>query len=337
VRQPDQILNAAMPRLALASQEQIESVYRESHLVWGAGLDPAGYRELWDEISATAWMTRHAEFRVWVDDENRVLSSMKFYQPLIRVGGITSRDAVLGAIFTPVSKRRRGHAAAMLRDATRLCRSRGARICLLFSDIGTGYYAGLGFVPLPAEEHWCRISPDAAAWPANWEMHTLRDEDLPDVRKAHDASCRRRPLSVIRDPEHWEFLVARTESFFSRLKDSKIGSRFRVVKRDGSFAGYVISVEGRGDWNLREIGAVDGDPATLEAVFRVAAGHARAAGLRRFYGWLPPELASRLSDWKIRVQPRGRALPMVLPLDATIDESQLRDPRFAFIPYQDQF
>lgn len=326
-----------MPRLTLASDEQIESIYRESHVVWGAGLDLGDYRRLWSEISATAWMTRHAEFHVWVDDRKHVLSSMKLYQPLIRVGGRTDRGAVMGAIFTPASQRRAGHAAAMLRAVIRLCRDRGTRICLLFSDIGTDYYAGQGFVPLPAQEHWCRVPRGAGALPENWELRPLRDGDLKEVQRAHDASCLRRPLSVIRDREHWGFLLTRMESFFSRLRDEKTRSRFRVVTRDGSFAGYVISVEGRGDWNLREIGAQDGDPAIMEAVFRVAAGGARAAGLRRFYGWLPPELAARLPDWNIRVQPRRRALPMVLALDAAIDQAALHDPPSAFIPYQDQF
>jgi hypothetical protein len=141
----------------------------------------------------------------------------------------------------------------------------------------------------------------------------------------------------MRDEEHWEFLLARTSGFFRRLRDTKVRSRFTVVTRDGEFAGYLIAVEGRGEWNVREIGAVGGEPETMAAVLAVGARAAQRAGLRRFYSWLPPELPHRLTNWNVQNQRRRRALPMVLPLDGSIRTDVLQDPETAFIPYQDQF
>jgi len=52
---------------------------------------------------------------------------------------------------------------------------------------------------------------------------------------------------------------------------------------------------------------------------------------------LPPELLSYLSDWRIEVRARRRAVPMILPLDAGVDPAALSSSRAAYIPYQDQF
>jgi predicted N-acetyltransferase YhbS len=326
-----------MPKLVLASSKQIENIYRESHALWGAGLHLRDYTELWNEISNLPWAMRHARFMVWQDDDGQVLSSMKLYRPLIRIGGKTARASVLGAIFTPLARRRSGHASRMLQHAIRCCEKRGDRLCLLFSDIGPAFYADLGFQTLPAEEHWGRIPRTRDVSSAGWTLQPLSEPRIDSVRQAHHDSCLRRPLALIRDAEHWEFLLARTAGFFRRLRDRMIGTRISVAKQNGKFAGYLITVEGRGEWNLREVGAVDGDPDTMATILEIGARKARGEGLRRFYGWLPPELPSRLRNWDIRSQPRSRALPMLLPLSGSVRPELLQDPETAYIPYQDQF
>jgi GNAT superfamily N-acetyltransferase len=326
-----------MPKLVLASTTQIEAIYRESHALWGAGLHLRDYTALWNEISNLPWAARHARFHAWQADDGQVLSSMKLYRPLIRVAGETARASVLGAIFTPLARRRNGHASQMVRHVIQCCRQRGDRLCLLFSDIGPAFYTELGFHALPAQEHWGRIPRNREAARPSLTMQPLSESEIGSVRQAHNDSCSRRPLALVRDEEHWEFLLARTAGFFRRLRDRMIGSRFSVVKRDGRFAGYLITVEGRGEWNLREVGAVGGDPETMVAILDLGAQRARGEGLRRFYGWLPPELPHRLENWEIRSQSRRRALPMVLPLSGSIRPELLQDPETAFIPYQDQF
>jgi predicted N-acetyltransferase YhbS len=326
-----------MQRLALADQAQVESIYRESHALWGAGLTFRDYREMWDEISRTPWAVRNAAFHVWRDDDGPVLSSLKLYRPLVRIGGTNARCSVLGAIFTPVARRGKGHASAMLRAVIRESRRRGDRLCLLFSDIGRPFYRALGFRSLPAEEHWGNLPPRGGCAAPGWRVRALRTEDLPLVRQAHEASSLRRPLALVRDATHWDFLLARSDSFFRRLRDFRVRPRFLAAIRGERVCGYLISVEGQGEWNLREVGSIDGDPATLAAIFRTGARRARGRGLRRFYGWLPPELVPQLDDWSLHAQHRRRALPMVRLLDPTIDLDRLRDPQTAFVPYQDQF
>lgn len=326
-----------MPRLARATDEQIACIYRESHALWGTGLTLDAYRALWGEISALPWAVRHAEFLVWKGSGGAVLSSLKLYRPLVRARGRTARAAVLGAVFTPRAQRGRGHASAMVSAATEAARRRGDPLVLLFSDIGTAFYERLGFRPLPATEQWGRIPRTPGPPSAEWEFRDPSRADLDEIREAHHASCLRRPLAVIRDADHWEFLWARTSSFFSRLDEPELRPRFLAGFRHGSFAGYLVTVDGRGEWSVREVEAREGDPDGMAELFRAGAREARADGLGRFCGWLPPELPPRLEGWKIESQPRRRALPMVLFLDSTLDDAAVADPSRGFLPFQDQF
>jgi len=326
-----------VPRLVLANDRQIESVYRESYALWGAGLTPEDYRSLWEDVRGTPWATKHLSFYVWIDERERVLSSMKVYRPQLRLGGRTSRIHVLGAIFTPDAQRRRGHASAMIRAALERARRGDASVILLFSDIGTRFYEDMGFVPLAAEEQWGHLRADRPSPSGEMTLRPLRDSDAEAVRRAHEASSAAREIGIVRDREHWEFLQVRSKSFFSRLDDPDIRQVSWSATRAGRFAGYLIAVEGRGEWNVREVGAVDGDPQSMAAILRLGAAEARHAGLGRYYTWLPPSITAHLQDWGLRRRRRQRAIPMILTLSDAAVFNRLASPEAGHIPYLDQF
>lgn len=305
--------------------------------MWGAGLDLADYLGLWREISELPWSRNHARFLVWLNDEGSILSSMKLYRPLLRAGGRTARAGVLGAIFTPAALRGRGHASEMVRAVIEQCRGSGESLVLLFSDIGTAYYRSFGFSPLPAEEQWGalpRVSPERFE---GWSLRPLAHDDLEAVYGAHDDFIGRMALAMVRDEGHWHFLRERSRGYFKRLNDRKITQSFKVATQHDRFAGYLMTVEGHGEWNVREVGAVGGDPAKMAVILRLGAAEARRCGLRRFYGWFPREVVELLEDWKINNRARHRSVPMILPLDESVDASLLDGPQAPFIPYHDQF
>jgi hypothetical protein len=223
----------------------------------------------------------------------------------------------------------------MVRRAIDDARRDGACVAMLYSDIGVDYYGTFGFRALPAEEQWGSLTRQRTE--PGLQLRDMTPDDLPTVRRLHDEFCRERSIAMVRDPEHWEFLRVRSAGYFSRLADRDIRQRWRVAERDGRVVGYLIAVEGRGEWSLREVGAEGGDPEAIACVLRAGASEARRSGLRRFYAWLPREVVSFLSDWEIRSQPRRRAVPMLLPLDGRIDLGALGTVAAAYLPYQDQF
>lgn len=326
-----------MQHLAVANPEQIDRIFGESHALWGAGLTLDDYRGMWADVQRTAWGRRWFTYHVWLDDAGTILSSFKLYRPEIRVGDITTRACAIGAVYTPRRHRGRGHARAMLEAVLAEARDRGDALALLFSDIGTPYYEDLGFKVLPSEEAAGTLPRSAPPAPGGYSLRPMRLDDVEAVRNVHDAWCAGRWLAVLRDADHWRFLLERARTFFARLDGSGLEKRYRVVLRDGTFAGYVIGVDGDGEWNLREVGSAAGDPESMAAILRTAAAAARAGGNRRVYGWLPRAFADLVPEWKLRFQPRTRAVamakellqaPLALPYDAA---------EAAFFPYLDQF
>jgi len=325
-----------MARLIEADAGQVRAIYAESTALWGGGLTPDGLFGLWGDLTRTRWARRHARFLVWADHQGRVLSGMKLYRPLVSMSGHRQRAGVFAAVFTPRRLRRRGHASQMLLHALAQLNDEGCTLSLLFSDIGTSFYSRLGFRELPAAEQWGAIRPSPAL-PAGWSIRPMNEDDHRDMRAAHAAFTSGRQLAVIRDPAHWEFLTVRAASFFDRLVRKDVEQCYRVVERDGRFVGYLISVEGRGDWNVRELGAHDGHPSTLAAVLRVGAAHAWGGGLRRFYGWLPEEVLQCLPEWRLAMRKRRRALPMLRFTGGEANPALFARSSVAFLPYQDQF
>jgi hypothetical protein len=158
-------------------------------------------------------------------------------------------------------------------------------------------------------------------------------DDLDEVVRCDRAASAARPVAIVRDRDHWDFLMTRAGSFFARLDGSDLSRRYRVALRDGRVAGYLVSAEGEGEWNLREAAAADGKLETLRAILDLGAADARERGMVGVYGWLPRETGELVPEWRLRFEPRRRAIPMVLPLAhaAALDGGSF------FFPYLDQF
>jgi len=323
--------------LTLATRAEINAISQESHVLWGGGLSLEAYRQLWDEVGQTPWARKYARSYVWRDSEGRVLSSMKIYRPRIRLMQQEGRCSVLGAIYTPRASRRLGHAAEMvLASLDEIC-DRADMAAMLFSDIGTRYYTKFGFGALSAVEDIGRLPVRPVADRSGFLFRPVVADDLERVREAHAISSAHRSVAVLRDLEHWEFLWIRSRSFFSRIRDPSVRHRWSAVSREGEFIGYLITVEGRGEWNVREVGSLDGEPRTLAEILIHAGSMAYRSGLRRFYSWLPPEILEYLHPWTIRSRSRKRAVPMLRGCESTIVPAELERSGGTHIPFQDQF
>jgi hypothetical protein len=243
---------------------------------------------------------------------------------------------VIGAVFTPRALRGNGHAADMIRAVLAEVREAGDPLAMLFSDIGTRYYEAFGFRALPAEDVAGRLDRTASP-PGGWDLRPMTPDDLPAVIRAHDDACATRPVAMLRDREHWEFLLVRAEGYFNRLDGSDLARRYRVAVSHGRFAGYLVSLEGEGALTVREVGAPGADPGALSAILRLGGREALRCGLTKVHGWLPRDAAEWVPEWRLAHRPRRNAIPMLLPLAGPADLSALDAPRASFIPYLDQF
>jgi GNAT superfamily N-acetyltransferase len=326
-----------VPRFITPDSEQIRSVLADSHGLWGAGLSVADYIGMWEELGATRWGREWYSWRALVDDDGCVLSSLKLYRPLLRLDGRSDRVAAIGAVFTPREARRHGHAASLIRATLDEAARRGDRAALLFTDIGTEYYRRLGFVPLPCEDALGSLPAASRTAASGVTFRAMTLDDLDDVAACHRAASADRPIAVVRDRDHWEFLLDRAASFFRRLDGSDLAQRFMIAIDGGRPIGYVVAVAAPGEWNLREAEPFDRDPRTLARVLAGAGAQAAASSATTVWGWIPRAVWTAVPSWRLRPQPRLRAIPMIRALDGRGLPDRLESPDGAFIPYLDQF
>lgn len=319
-----------MSRLVPATEEQVRRIAAESYALWGGGLSRDAYVAMWAELACTPWARRFYRHYAWVGEDRTLLSSVKIYRPLVRLFERTGRATAIGAVFTPRDQRRRGHAAAMLRTVVAEARDRGDLVALLFTDIGTEYYERLGFTALPADVAEGVL--DLASRPERQDI-ALRPMELldgPSVVEAHASSSRARCLAIVRDFDHWCFVVERTRAFLERRDGADWRAIYRTAVRGGSFAGYLVAHSTDETWNVREAAAAGGDPQLLAAILRAGAAEARASGARRVNGWLPREFSDLVPEWRLRFRTREHAIPMLLPLK---EEARLARPMSASDAY----
>jgi len=274
---------------------------------------------MWEELAESRWGRAWYSWRALVDEDGDVVSSLKLYRPLIRVGDASSRLTAIGAVFTPRPLRR------------------GDAWSLLFTDIGTEYYRAFGFAPLPCEDAQGTLARAAALAPKGVSLRPMTIDDLDAVCAAHEAIAASRPIAIVRDREHWEFLLLRAASFFRRLDASGLSRRFTIAMESSRPIGYLIGILGPGEWNLREAAAFDGAGETLARILAAGAADAAAASATTVWGWIPRDVWPHVPAWRLRSQPRLRAIPMMRPPGGSDLPDQLRSVDGAFIPYLDQF
>ncbi len=326
-----------MQRFVTPSTEQVRSVLRESHPLWGAGLSVADYVGMWEELADSRWGRACYAWRALVDDEDRVLTSLKLYRPELRVGDATGRACAIGAVFTPRPCRRRGYAAALIRATLEEAAHRGEGPALLFTDIGTEYYRKFGFTPLPCEDAVGSLAGAASRGPRGVTLRPMTAGDLDAVAAAHDATCNSRALAVLRDRDHWEFLLLRAATFFRRLDGSGLERRFMIAEASSRPIGYLVAVSAPGEWNVREVAAFDRDGGTISRILAAGAADANLAGATAVWGWLPRAIWPLVPEWSLRSQPRLRAIPMIRSLGGHDRPDRCDTKDRAFVPYLDQF
>ena len=140
--------------------EERTAYFRAIQPIWGGGLSGERFQVFQRRLADAVEAKDRYRLLGWFED-GELVSGMKAYDLRGASAGKTLHLLGVGAVFTPPERRRRGHAAAMLRAAMEEWGAQGAQGAVLFSDIGARYYERLGFRVLDSRE--CTV--DAADLP----------------------------------------------------------------------------------------------------------------------------------------------------------------------------
>jgi GNAT superfamily N-acetyltransferase len=274
----------------------VEAAARAAHPLWGGSQHPDAYVAHVGEQRARS--DGALELAGLLDASGTLACSLKRYELTLALPGGPRWPAVgLGAIFTRPSSRRRGLAAGLVRRVLADAGAGGARLALLFSDIGCAYYERLGFAALPALS-WRAAR---ASLPSSGALGLEPTEDPDALAAVHAASAATLgALHVARSAASWRYWLWRHGARTWLLRDG-----------GGAAAGFVAAcVRDRELW-IHDAAAIG--PVAPEAVHAALGVLADALEVESVAGWLRPRVACP----PFTPFERDGCIPMLAALDQT--------------------
>jgi len=132
-------------RVVLAEGPLAERVLDDTFPVWHEGLSREAYSKWNRGQLRTPWGREHLQRFAMLDDAGVHVASLKRYRDPVRVDGRDGWMCGIGAVLTVPEHRGKGHASRLVEHVIDQSRQEGALLAGLFSEIGTSFYARLGY------------------------------------------------------------------------------------------------------------------------------------------------------------------------------------------------
>jgi hypothetical protein len=234
---------------------------------------------------ATPWGRSHLR-RVAVVEGDRAVASAKDYRFQAHVGGRLLSVLGIGAVFTPVELRGRGHARALIERLIAEARGDGCELALLFSEIGAAYYERLGFRALPRPSYEIDVPRGRGGAPAM----LVRSGAPSDFEAMADIAARDREgaaFALDRPADLIAFGVARRRLLAGLGPAGLRDVEFFVAEEAHRAVAYVVLTRGPAGRVLEDCGDRDPAGARAGAILQVLAARDPADSPGRLRGWLP--------------------------------------------------
>jgi len=264
-----------------ASDDELEACVQLQQLVFRPGqVDaPERYRSYVREDPTY----RLGQTRVAVA-EGRIVGHLRVWDRKLAVRGQVLTAGGIGSLVTHPEFRAQGIASGLLEDVDRYFREVHYDMGLLFTIIGTPFYAARGWTPIPISTFELPVGKPEQGRPATRAL-TLED-DLPVIRRLHAECSSKYTSTEVRDEAYWSTGPARYRSVFPAVG----------VERNGQLSGYVNWEKDDDSLWVSECCA-NGEDAYADLA-AVLLGAANEAGVARLSGSLPTDhpLVASLED-----------------------------------------
>ncbi len=284
--------------LVVAEGPLLEQILDLTFPVWHEGLSRHAYAQ-WNTAQArTAWARGRLDRLALVDDDGRLLATLKRYRYDARLDGRAIVMCGLGAVFTPEPLRGQGHATRLIETVLDAERQHGAHLAGLFSEIGPALYGRLGFAAVPFDEVTVQVTHKPGS-PAML-VRAGDERDLSEVARMHTTRVEGARFSLTKTPASLQFALSRRR-MFAGLSD--VGTRqfeFVVAEEGYSAVAYALISRNQYGWTLEEAGDRDPAAARLGAMLQVLVAREPSERTPLIRAWwprglvVPPQL--RLTD-----------------------------------------
>jgi predicted N-acetyltransferase YhbS len=275
-----------MTNLVEAEGPILDRVLDETYDIWNDGLSRHAYGRFYTAQIATAWGRTHLR-RLALVNGDEILASAKLYQLDALLDGNPLKVAGIGAVFTTPAARGRGAARELIDRLLERAAADGAELALLFSEIGPGYYARLGFEPIATFDRQLRVTESTRYGAPMTMVRGGDDRDLKDIVSLDAARAEPFRFHLTRDRDLVQFAIARKRLLAGLGSPGVRAVHFFVAEEGASAVAYVvIGVQGN-EWTIEEAG--DRDPGGARAGAMLQALIAREPAEKRpsIKAWLP--------------------------------------------------
>src|SRR5882757_5111775 len=169
-----------MTNLVEADGRILDRILDDTYDLWNDGLSRRAYARFYTAQIATAWGRTHLRRFALVNGDD-ILASAKLYQLDAVLDGVRLTVAGIGAVFTTPAARGRGAARELIDRLLERAAAGGADLALLFSEIGPGYYARLGFEPIATLDRQLRVTESTRYGAPMTMVRGGDDRDLEDI------------------------------------------------------------------------------------------------------------------------------------------------------------
>ncbi len=282
-----------------AEEEELRALLSQSRLVWGVGVRFEDYFKYHSLIRAHPWSENNFQHLILVNGEGEILSSCKTYFHQVRVKGRFLKLCGIGAVFTPPEHRGRGFASQMLSALLQQLKEKEFDLALLFSDIGTEFYARLGFQMIPKQDPVYLFLEDKLA-PLEIKIYEHLPEEVWEWQRSYAG---RQVFSLFRPDDYFQLLSERIS-----WQKKYLSFREQRVLVSPSEQSYLWVDLGRRRLVIRDFACAGND--SEGALKRLLAKARKEFGFKEIYGWLPEEF-SRYPFLKLKER-RGRSRTLMM-------------------------
>jgi predicted N-acetyltransferase YhbS len=177
------------------------------HRVWYGHVTPESHHAYRMRMLTSPWARRHIQVLA-LEEGGAVRSGMIVLSHTMRLRGKKVKVAGVAAVVTDPDHRGRGFANRLIAIAHRRFVDSGHDAAMLFTEIGTAYYAKLGYITWPVVKHLLELpAPERAR---GLKIAPATAADLPDQARLYAAVQDRYDLALVRPRPLWRHVIARS-------------------------------------------------------------------------------------------------------------------------------
>jgi predicted N-acetyltransferase YhbS len=268
----------------------LDEIFDHTYPLWGDGLSRHAYAQWNHAQERTEWGRRHL-MRVALVENGRLLATAKRYDLRLTLDGRVTPAVGIGAVFTPVALRGRGHARAIIESLMESARADGAELSLLFSEIGPEYYERMGFTVVPVETVDIQVATKPGA-PAIL-VRTGEDDDARHVAALYAQRASGFRLALVSDDDQVRYMLTKKRLFAGLDPGARRSVEYFVSEEGRRAVAFVLlqitrGIGGRADaWSLEACGDADPSGARIGAILQVLLARSPAVMPPVIQGWWP--------------------------------------------------